>query len=160
MTIDQSLHLVRELVGWCELHQNHPLVCNWDTEASIQDVSSWVVLWNSGQHGLQARCTMQVFWHLMLKQTLSRSTQGRFILISRAQNNFVPPTCLSHVSSLQSMTLNWARNLLFLLIFIFIDRSAFVRSLWEEILLTRKVLDANCFQISSLKRVPPYYSDN
>ena len=28
MTIDQSLHLVRELVGWCELHQNHPLVCN------------------------------------------------------------------------------------------------------------------------------------
>ena len=119
--------------------------------------------WLSGTQGntdYRARCTMQVFWHLMLKQTLSRSTQGRFILISRAQNNFVPPSCLSHVSSLQSMTLNWARNLLFLLIFIFIDRSAFVRSLWEEILLTRKVLDANCFQISSLKRVPPYYSDN
>ena len=113
-----------------------------------------------GNTDYRARCTMQVFWHLMLKQTLSRSTQGRFILISRAQNNFVPTSCLSHVSSLQSMTLNWARNLLFLLIFIFIDRSAFVRSLWEEILLTRKVLDANCFQISSLKRVPPYYSDN
>ena len=66
--------------------------------------------WLSGTQGntdYRARCTMQVFWHLMLKQTLRRSTQGHSILISRAQNNFVPPSCFSHVTSLQSMTLNW-----------------------------------------------------
>ena len=165
MTIDQSLHLVRELVGWCELHQNHPLVCNWDTEVSIQDVSRWVLLWNSGQYGLQG----QVHYASILASNTKTNTQqgntgvGQLwhsILISRAQNNFVPPSCFLHVISSQSMTLNWARNLLFLLIFIFIDRSAFVRSLWEEILLTRRVLDANCFQISSHQSVPPYYSDN
>ena len=158
--------LVGSLVGWCELHQNHPLVCNWDTEVSIQDVSSWVLLWNSGQYELQG----QVHYASILASNTKTNTQqgntgvGQLwhsILISRAQNNFVPPSCFSHVTSLQSMTLsNWTRNLLFLLIFIFIDRSAFVWSLWEEILLTRRILDANYFQISSLKRVPPHYSDN
>ena len=156
---------VGSLVGWCELHQNHPLVCNWDTEVSIQDVSRWVLLWNSGQYGLQG----QVHYASILASNTKTNTQqgntgvGQLwhsILISRAQNNFVPPSCFSHITSLQSMTLNWARNLLFLLIFIFIDRSAFVWSLWEEILLTRRILDANYFQISSLKRVPPHYSDN
>ena len=63
--------LVGSLVGWCELHQNHPLVCSWDTEVSIQDVSSWAVLWNSGQYGLQG----QVHYASILASNAKTNTQ-------------------------------------------------------------------------------------
>ena len=79
MTIDQSLHLVRELVPWLV-----GVNCTRTILLCAIETQRWVFRmfpagWLSGTQGntdYRARCTMQVFWHLILKQTLSRATQS------------------------------------------------------------------------------------